>query len=149
MKYKSKTFDFNTKEYDKLSISQLKRQADYWLRQSLLNEVGNSDYIFCPIKERKYHKSQMEVAHYIDRGYSMWTRYNEMNCKLISKQSNSFDAQIIVEGYKSKHHKEYTEYLLTEFGQKYIDDLHRVAGNKNLFTREDYIQTIEKFRGNE
>jgi len=149
MKYKSKIFDFNTTEYDKLSISQLKRQADYWLRQHLLKRDGyvsggNSvNYIFCPLKNKSYPLNQIECAHYIDRAI-MNTRYDLTNVHLVSKQSNSFDAQVQIDGYKSLHHKDFEEYL----GSQIVKDLRERSKIMKLFQREDYIEVIEKFRNN-
>jgi hypothetical protein len=144
MKYKSKTFDFNTIGYDKLSISQLKRQADYWLRQYLIQREGNSYYIHCPLKDRNYPQDKMECAHYIDRAI-MNTRYDLTNVHLVSKQSNSYDAQVQVEGYKSLHHQDFEEYL----GEHIVEDLRERSKIMKIFQREDYIEVIEKFRGNE
>jgi hypothetical protein len=144
MKYKSKIFDFNTIEYDKLSISQLKRQADYWLRQYLLNREGNHNYIYCPLKNNSYPVEVMEVAHFIDRAI-MNTRYDLTNVHLVSKQSNSYDAQVQVEGYKSKHHYDYEQYL----GEKIVQDLRERSKIIRIFQREDYIEVINKFRSNE
>ena len=141
---KSKTFDFNTTEYDKLSISQLKRQADYWLRQYLLRREGNNNYIHCPLKNKSYLIEVMEVAHFIDRAY-MSTRYDLCNCHLVSKASNSFDAQVKKEGYKSLHHYDYERYL----GEQIVKDLRERSKEIKIFQRQDYIEIIEKFRGNE
>lgn len=138
---KSKTFDFNTTDYNKLSISQLKRQADYWLRQYLLNREGNNNYIHCPLKDKFYPVEVMEVAHFIDRAY-MNTRYDLCNCHLVSKASNSFDAQVQVEGYKSKHHYDYEQYL----GTQIVEDLRERSKIMKIFQKEDYIEVIEKFR---
>jgi hypothetical protein len=144
MKYKSKIFDFNTIEYDKLSISQLKRQADYWLRQYLIQRESDSYYIHCPLKDINYPQDKMECAHYIDRAI-MNTRYDLTNVHLVSKQSNSYDAQVQVEGYKSKHHYDYEQYL----GEKIVQDLRERSKIIRIFQREDYIEVINKFRSNE
>lgn len=144
MKYKSKNFDYNTTEYNKLSISQLKRQADYWLRQFLIQREGNSYYMHCPLKDRSYPQDKMECAHYIDRAI-MNTRYDLTNVHLVSKQSNSYDAQVQVEGYKSLHHQDFEEYL----GEQVVKDLRERSKIMRIFQREDYIEVIEKFRGNE
>ena len=141
---KNKKVDFNTEDYEKLSISELKRMADYWLRQYLLNREGNNYYIHCPLKNKSYPASYMEASHYIDRGI-MNTRYDLTNVHLISKQSNSFDAQVQVEGYKSLHHKDFEDYL----GSHIVEDLRERSKIIKVFQREDYIEVIEKFRGNE
>jgi len=136
--------DFKTKEYDKLTISDLKRVADYWLRQFLLKREGNHNYLHCPLKNRSYTSNNMECAHYIDRGI-MNTRYDLTNVHLVSKQSNSFDAQVQVEGYKSLHHKDFENFL----GERLVEDLRERSKIIKVFQREDYIGVIEKFRGNE
>lgn len=141
---KSKAFDFNTTEYDKLSISQLKRQADYWLRQFLLKRENNSYYMHCPLRDRSYPQDKMECAHYIDRAI-MNTRYDLTNVHLVSKQSNSYDSRVQVEGYKSKHHYDYEQYL----GEQIVKDLRERSKEIKIFQRQDYIEVIEKFRGNE
>ncbi len=145
MKYKSKIFDYNTTDYDKLSISQLKRQADYWLRYYLIQDTSRNPQ-YCPIKKRHYNLSEMQVAHYIDRGKSMWTRYDLTNCHMISSQSNMWDAQILVDGYKSKHHKEYQEFLISEYGFEVLEILKKKSENKEIFRRENYIEVINGFR---
>lgn len=147
MKYKSKNFDFNTKEYDKLSISQLKRQADYWLRQYLLSNQ-ESTYYFCPLKSKSYSADNMHCCHFIDRSV-IGLRYDLKNVHLISAVSNTYEAQIQVEGYKSKHHKEYEEWFIEEYGADAVKDLRERSKIMKIFQREDYIEVIEKFRGNE
>lgn len=142
--FKYKKVDFNTEEYDKLTISDLKRMTDYWLRQYLLQREGNSYYMHCPLKNRSYPQDKMECAHYIDRAI-MNTRYDLTNVHLVSKQSNSYDAQVQVEGYKSLHHKDFEEYL----GEQIVKDLRERSQIIKIFQREDYIELIEKFRGNE
>jgi len=142
--FKTKRLDFNTDDYNKLSISELKRTADYWLRQYLLKREGNLNYLHCPLKNRSYPVNYMECAHYIDRAI-MNTRYDLTNVHLVSKQSNSFDAQVQVEGYKSLHHRDFEEYL----GEVLVKDLRERSKIIKVFQREDYIEVIEKFKGNE
>ena len=148
MKYKYKKLDYNTEDLESLPNSELKKIADYWLRQYLINDV-NTNPQYCPIKKRHYNLSEMQVAHYIDRAYSMWTRYDLTNCHMISSQSNMWDAQILVDGYKSKHHKEYQEFLISEYGVDILNILRKKAENKKIFRKEDYIEVINKFRRNE
>lgn len=145
--FKNKTFDFNTEDYNKLSISQLKRQADYWLRHYLLSN-HESTYYFCPIKGKSYPADSMHCCHFIDRSV-MGLRYDLKNVHLISAVSNTYEAQIQVEGYKSKHHKEYEEWLTEEYGVDVVEDLRERSKIMRIFKREDYIKVIEKFRGNE
>jgi len=144
---KTKRLDFNTDDYDKLSISELKRTADYWLRQYLLSQQ-ESTYYFCPIKNRSYSADNMHCCHFIDRGI-MSLRYDLRNVHLISAISNTYDAQVQVEGFKSKHHKEYEEFLIEEYGFDVLDYLRERSKIIKVFQREDYIEVIEKFKGNE
>ena len=139
--------NFNTTEYDKLKISFLKRMADYWLRQFLLNNTKQNAYkqIKCPIKNRYFKPNNMEASHFIDRSV-MATRYDLDNVHLISKQSNTWDAQVQVEGYKSKHHKEYEEMLKFKLGEKKFEELLDKSKEITIFARKDYIRVIEKFR---
>lgn len=141
---KSKTFDFNTVDYDKLSTSQLKRQADYWLRQYLLRREGNNKYIHCPLKNKFFSIENMQVAHFIDR-QCLNTRYDLTNCHLVSTKSNSWDAQVPKEGYKSLHHYDYEQYL----GEKLVSDLRERSKIIKIFYKQDYIEVINKFRINE
>lgn len=146
---KYKKLDFNTEDLDSLSNSELKKVADHWLRQYLLKATaGFGERYYCPIKKRSYHKSDMQVAHFIDRA-CMVLRYSLFNCHLISKASNEYDAQIQVEGYKSKHHKEYEEFLLSEYEPAVLDFLREKSKELKIFYKEDYIEIINKFRNNE
>lgn len=142
--------DFNTTEYDNLKISQLKRMADYWQRQYLLKNAEKKYYgkIYCPLKKRLYHESRMHVAHFIDRS-RMCTRYHPDNVHLISEESNVWDAKVVEEGYKSKHHKEFEYFLINKIGQKKFEDLLEMSKEICIFDKEDYIEIIEKFRENE
>ena len=140
-----KRLDYNTKDLESLSNSELKKVADYWLRQYLLLRVTTKDF-FCPLKKRWFPSEKlMHVAHYYDRGI-MSTRYNLVNCHLISSVSNTFDAQVQVEGYKSKHHKEYQEWLISEYGQEEFDKLTERSKELKIFYKQDYIEIINKFR---
>ena len=142
MRLKSKVFDFETEDYEKLSSSQLKRQADYWLRKYLLkNTDSNGNRYFCPLKERWFSAEQMHVAHFIDRS-SICTRYDLDNCHLISSNSNTFDAQVQVEGFKSLHHKEYSDWLGEEKVKQLIEKSKQIC----LYYPSDYIEIIKKFR---
>lgn len=141
---KYKKLDFNTEDLESLSNSDLKKIADYELRQYLLRKEGDVNYIFCPLKNKNYPKENMQVAHYIDRGI-MNTRYNLTNCHLISKQSNEWDAQVPKEGYKSLHHFDYAQYL----GEQIVKDLCEKSKELKIFYKEDYIKIINKFRNNE
>jgi len=142
MKLKSKSFDFNTEDYSKLSTSQLKRQADYWLRQYLLNNTENKNGKYlCPLTNKWYSEDYIHVAHFIDRNYYP-LRWDLRNCHLVSAQSNTFDAQVQVEGYKSLHHKDYEEYL----GEDLVKQLKEESKIQRLLYPNDYIEIIKKLR---
>ena len=143
-----KKLDFNTKDLESLSNSDLKKIADYELRQYLLRREGDVNYISCPLKNKNYPKENMQVAHYIDRGI-MNTRYDLTNCHLVSKQSNEWDAQVPKEGYKSLHHFDYEVFLKNRYGENIIDILKSKSKEIKIFYKEDYIKIINKFRNNE
>lgn len=146
---KYKKLDFNTEDLERLSNSELKKIADHWLRQYLLkNTTGFGERYYCPIKKRSYHKSEMHCCHYIDR-QCMALRYDLRNVHLISAVSNTYDAQVQVEGYKSKHHKEYEEFLIEEYGDAVLSFLREKSKEIKIFYKEDYIEIINKFRNNE
>ena len=148
MKYKYKKLDYKTEDLESLSNSDLKKLGDYWLRQFLLKREGNHSYIFCPLKNKNYPVENMEVAHFIDRGI-MNTRYDLCNCHLVSKASNSFDAQVQKEGYKSLHHKEYSEWIVKKYGEGILEILREKAISTETFRKENYIEAINKFRNND
>jgi hypothetical protein len=146
LKYKYKKLDFNTDDLESLSNSDLKKIADHELRQYLLKTTsGFGERYWCPLKKQSYHKDKMHCCHFIDR-QCMVTRYDLKNVHLISAVSNTFDAQIQVEGYKSKHHKEYEEFLLEEYGETVLDFLREKSKEIKIFYKEDYIEIINKFR---
>ena len=140
---KYKKLDFNTEDLESLSNSDLKKIADYELRQYLLRNHPHQ-YYTCPLKNKKYPVDQMHACHYIDR-QCMALRYDLRNVHLISAVSNTFDAQVQVEGYKSKHHYEYEQYL----GEQLVKDLRERSKEVKIFYKEDYIEVINKFRNNE
>ena len=144
---KYKKLDFNTQDLESLSNSDLKKIADYELRQYLLRNHSHQ-YYTCPLKNKKYPVDQMHACHYIDR-QCMALRYNLRNVHLISAISNTFDAQVQVDGYKSKHHKEYEEFLVEEYGSEVLDFLREKSKEVKIFYKEDYIKVINKFRNNE
>lgn len=144
---KYKKLDFNTQDLESLSNSDLKKIADYELRQYLLRNHSHQ-YYTCPLKNKKYPVDQMHACHYIDR-QCMALRYNLRNVHLISAISNTFDAQVQVDGYKSKHHKEYEEFLVEEYGSEVLDFLREKSKEVKIFYKEDYIEVINKFRNNE
>ena len=75
-----------------------------------------------------------------------WLRYDLNNVWLISEQSNTWDAQTQVEGYKSLHHKEFEEMLKKEIGEEKFNNLLSTKNNLRIFKRKNYIETIKKFR---
>ena len=144
---KYKKLDFNTQDLESLSNSDLKKIADYELRQYLLRNHTHQ-YYTCPLKNKKYPVDQMHACHYIDR-QCMALRYDLRNVHLISAVSNTFDAQVQVDGYKSKHHKEYEEFLSEEYGSDVLDFLREKSKEIKIFYKDDYIEVINKFRNNE
>lgn len=146
MKSKYKKLDYNTEYLESLSNSDLKKVSDYELRNYLLKKsAGFGERIWCPIKKQSFHKSEMHCCHYYDRGI-MSLRYDLKNVHLISAVSNTFDAQVQVEGYKSKHHYEYEEFLVKEYGSDVLDFLCEKSKEVKIFYKEDYIEIINKFR---
>ena len=142
---KYKKLDFNTEDLESLSNSDLKKIADYELRQYLLGKQKNGIYYYCPLKKKNYPLTQMQVAHYIDRGI-MNTRYDLTNCHLVSKQSNEWDAQVQKEGYKSLHHFDYEVFLKNSYGENIIDILKSKSKELKIFYKKDYINIINEFR---
>lgn len=147
MKHSKKSIDFNTEDLPNLKISSLRRIADYWQRQYLLKHAVRNGYnkILCPIKNKYFSEDQMQASHYIDRS-KMCTRYDEDNVWLISSYSNMWDAKEQTEGYKSKHHKEYEDFLIYKIGQKRLDNLIDKSKNFCILQRKDYIDIIQKFK---
>ena len=144
-----KKLDYNTEDLESLSNSDLKKVADYSLRHFLLRtSAGFGERIWCPIKKQSFHNSDMHCCHFYDRGI-MSLRYDLRNVHLISSISNTFDAQVQIEGFKSKHHKEYEEFLIEEYGSDVLDFLREKSKEVKIFYKEDYIEVINKFRNNE
>ena len=139
---KYKKLDFNTEDLESLSNSDLKKIADYWLRHYLLKDMT---YHWCPIKKTTLHKEKMHVCHFIDRAV-MSLRYDLRNVHLISAISNTFDAQVQVEGYKSKHHYEYELYLRSIYGDEVMKYLLDKSKEVVIFYKTDYIKIINEFR---
>jgi len=149
IKKKYKKLDYDTEDLESLSNSELKKIADYELRNYLLRTTARmGDRYWCPIKKKSYHKVDMHCCHYVDRGV-MNLRYDLKNVHLISAVSNTYDAQVQVEGYKSKHHKEYEEFLIVEYGSDVLSFLAEKSKELKVFYKEDYIKVINKFRNNE
>lgn len=139
---KYKKIDYNSKDLEKFSISELKKIADYSIRQFLLNTTENKSGNYkCPIKNNWYSVSKMNVSHFIDRGI-LSLRYDLRNCHLVSEQSNQWDAQVPCEGYKSLHHRDYELYL----GEETVEKLKEESKQIKILNRSDYIELIQKFR---
>ncbi len=146
MKYKYKKLDYNTEDLESLSSSDLRKVADYALRQYLLKTNVRDDGLYrCPLKKQWYQKDKIHVAHFHDRN-RLNTRYSLDNCFLISEQSNMWESQIPYEGYKSKHHYEYEIWLREKLGEKKFEDLLQESKKLVIFAKEDYIELINKFR---
>jgi hypothetical protein len=143
---KYKKLDYNTEDLESLSNSDLKKIADYELRNYLLRQdSGFGERVWCPLKKQSYHKNDIHCCHFYDRAI-MSLRYNLKNVHLISAVSNTFDAQVQVEGYKSKHHKEYEEFLVEEYGSDILDFLREKSKEIKIFYKGDYIEIINRFR---
>ena len=141
-----KKLDYNTEDLESLSNSDLKKVADYSLRHFLLRtSAGFGERIWCPIKKQSFHKSDMHCCHFYDRGI-MSLRYDLRNVHLISAVSNTFDAQVQVEGYKSKHHYEYELYLRSIYGDEVMKYLLDKSKEVVIFYKTDYIKIINEFR---
>lgn len=146
---KYKKLDYNTEDLESLSNSELKKVADYSLRQFLLRtSAGFGERIWCPIKKQSFHKSDMHCCHFYDRGI-MSLRYDLRNVHLISSISNTFDAQVQIEGFKSKHHYEYELYLRSIYGDEVMKYLLDKSKEVVIFYKTDYIKIINEFRNNE
>lgn len=139
--------DYNVEDLSKLKISELKRIAEYWFRQHLLSivERDGRNRIYCPLKQKWFLEKYMQVAHFRDRNH-LDTAFDPDNCHLISKVSNVWDAKEPQEGYKSKHHKEYEDWLRLEIGDKKVDDLLERPRNLTIFARELYKKTADEYR---
>lgn len=141
-----KKLDFNTKDLESLSSSDLQKIADHSLRQYLLTTTESSnDNYFCPLKKKWYPSNKVHVAHFQDRN-RLNTRYSLDNCFLISEQSNMWESQIQCNGYKSKHHYEYEIWLREKLGEENFEKLLQDSKKLVIFAKEDYIELINKFR---
>lgn len=137
-----KNRDFNTTDYDKLKISDLKSMADYWFRQYLIEKADKKgNKIWCPITERYQPLENIHVCHYIDRA-TMCTRWEEDNCIIGSSQSNLFESKIPHETSRSLHHHKLEQIL----GKEKIEKLLVMSKNICIFARRDLVELIEKFR---
>lgn len=128
-------------QYEKFSISQLKKEADKLLRQYLLSIKSVEGRVKCPIKNKWYPNNKVNVSHFIDRA-CMELRYDLDNCHLLSEQSNMWDSKIPKEGYKSLHHYDYEQYL----GKDKVKELIERSKKITILYRADYLNLIKKFK---
>jgi len=142
---KGQIFDFNApiSELGGYTLSKLKKVCDYWFRKYMLSVVKGrrGNFIFCPLTEKYYHLEDIHVCHYIDRA-CLGLRYSEENCILCSKNSNTFEAQVQVDGFKSLHHKKFAEFL----GAEKVESLNKLSQTVVSFTKDDYLCLINKFK---
>lgn len=137
-----KNRDFNTTDYDKLKISDLKSMADYWFRQYLIEKSDKQGTnIWCNITNRYLPEDKVHVCHYIDRA-TYCTRYDEDNCIIGSANSNLFESKIPHETSRSLHHYKLEQIL----GEKKVKELLVKSKEICIFARRDYVELIEKFR---
>lgn len=143
---KYKKLNWDEDDLESLPNGDLKKLGDYWMRVYVLEnaEKRNGKY-YCPLKEQWYAEDRMHLCHYIDRGI-IKHRFDLDNVHLISSVSNTFEAQIPAVGFKSKHHKEYEEYLILKIGEKKFNNLLGSKNNLTIFTQADYIRVIKQFR---
>lgn len=137
----------NTEDYTSLKISELKKLAEYWYRQNLLNTTpqnGRGEY-FCPLIEKWLPENKMQVAHFRDRNHND-TAFELDNTHLISETSNVWDAKVPQEYYKSKHHYEYEMWLRKKIGNKKVEDYLARPRNNSIFVRELYEEVIKKYK---
>lgn len=139
--------DYHTKDLKSLKISELKRIAEYWFRQHLLDtaERDSRGRIKCPLIEKWLPENKIQVAHFRDRNH-LDTAFDLDNCNLISEKSNVWDAKIPEKGYKSKHHKDYELWLRSKIGDKKVEKLLHSPRNLTIFARDTYTKTINEYR---
>lgn len=131
------------KDLSKLKISELKSLADYWQRQYLLRNATRDGFnrVHCPITDKWYKEDKIHVCHIMDRGH-INTRYNPLNTFLGSAYSNTFEAQVSAEGFKSLHHKKIKE----SFDTSHIDYLISEAAVIGPKEKDFYIDLINFYR---
>lgn len=126
-------------------VKDLKRELNTQIRAYFLSHaVKNEDGLYyCPLKRKFFQEQDMQVAHFIDRNKSATVYYKD-NLLLCSKQSNVWDAKVPIEGYKSKHHKDYEEYI----GQCKADYLRKLSENRVSYNRQDLTDLIKMYKNN-
>ncbi len=142
---KGQILDFTaTKEVlETYTISQLRKVCDYWFRRYLIKVGGfeGKDFILCPLTGGRTKMENIHVCHYIDRA-RMILRYSEDNCVLCSAYTNTFEAHVKEEGFKSLHHKKFEDFL----GAEKIEKLNNLSQEVVVYSKDDYINMINKFR---
>lgn len=142
---KRQILDFNAdvSVLEGYSLSELRKVCDYWFRRYLIfcSGVGEKGFILCPLTNIKVRVEDAHVCHFVDRA-RMSLRYSEDNCVLCSKYSNTIESRISEEGYKSLHHKKFEDFL----GAKKIEELKILSQQVVIYTKEDYLCMINKFR---
>lgn len=138
-------------ELYKYSISKLKRVADYWLRKLLMrySKIKNNGSLVCFLTGRAYGEEDLHVAHLFPRG-NMSVRYDEHNCNLINKWSNTFDDQVYDEELygkgATKHIFQYTNKFISEFGEEKYEELKSASEDIIYRDKDDYVDLILQFR---
>lgn len=142
---KGQILDFNAdvSVLEGYSMSELRKVCDFWFRKYLMGVLGVKEKgsILCPLTNIKMRVEDAHVCHYIDRA-RMALRYSEDNCVLCSKYSNTIESRISEEGYKSLHHKKFEDFL----GAEKIEKLKTLSQQVVIYTKEDYLCMINKFR---
>lgn len=137
-----KNKDFNTTDYSKLKISDLKSMADYWFRHYLISSTEKrGSNIWCAITEGFLPEDKLHVCHYIDRS-TYCTRYDTDNCIIGSANSNLYESKIPHENSRSLHHYKLEQILGKKKVKKLIDKSKEIC----ILQRRDYVELIEKFR---
>lgn len=127
---------------------ELKKLCDIQVRKYLLKnaERGPQNKVKCFITGRFFREEDVHVAHYISRG-NMTYRFSLLNCNLVNRWSNTEDSKVydsIKYGNMSKHHFEYREALIREYGESVLDRLSEVR--LNVFYKEEYLQVLESLK---
>ena len=142
---KRQILDFNAEDsvLEGYSVSELRKVCDFWFRKYLmkLSGVGEKGFILCPLTNIKVRVENAHVCHFVDRA-RMSLRYSEDNCVLCSKYTNTIESRISEEGYKSLHHKKFEDFL----GAEKIEKLKTLSEQVVIYTKEDYLCMINKFK---
>jgi hypothetical protein len=125
-----------------LSNSDIKKVLDYLFREKLL-QMSSDDFsggkFHCPLTNKWWRLNKAQVCHYIDRAH-LGLRWDFDNCLICSEQSNCWDAQVAVEGFRSLHHQKFEEVL----GEELVNDLLNRSKTLDITFRNDYIELIKE-----